>query len=114
MSRDFTPEELRRASDAMAASGNMSYEEFCAEIDNQDLSKRLAEFKAAQRTRRYPCPRCGKMQMNDDPIRNALSRYADVMVCDSCGTDEAMRDYFGTPISLKEWSFATNPELFSE
>lgn len=33
MSRDWTPEELQRASQAMKAAGHLSYEEFCAELE---------------------------------------------------------------------------------
>lgn len=33
MSRDWTPDELAAASDAMKAAGHMSYEEFCTEMD---------------------------------------------------------------------------------
>lgn len=35
MSRDWTPEELQAASDAMKKAGHMSYEEFCAELRRQ-------------------------------------------------------------------------------
>lgn len=33
MSRDWTPEELQQASQAMKAAGHLSYEEFCAELE---------------------------------------------------------------------------------
>lgn len=33
MSRNWTPEELQRASQAMKAAGHLSYEEFCAELE---------------------------------------------------------------------------------
>ena len=33
MSKDWTPEELAAASEAMKAAGNMSYEEFCEELN---------------------------------------------------------------------------------
>lgn len=33
MSRDWTPDELKAASDMMKAAGNLSYEEFCKELD---------------------------------------------------------------------------------
>lgn len=33
MSRDWTPEELQAVSQAMKEAGNMSYEEFCDELD---------------------------------------------------------------------------------
>lgn len=35
MSRDWTPDELTTASTAMKAAGQMSYEEFCAELEKQ-------------------------------------------------------------------------------
>lgn len=53
-----------------------------------------------------PCPRCGRNTMNSKLVMNALSRYADVYVCDECGTDEALRDYCGEPWQLNEWSLA--------
>lgn len=51
-----------------------------------------------------PCPRCGQDKMSHkDPARNALSRFADVYICDDCGTDEALRDFFGCSIPLENW-----------
>lgn len=35
MSKDWTPEELAAASKAMKAAGNMSYEEFCEELNTK-------------------------------------------------------------------------------
>lgn len=35
MSRDWTPDELTTASTAMKSAGQMSYEEFCAELERQ-------------------------------------------------------------------------------
>lgn len=37
------------------------------------------------------CPRCGAM-MPGKPIRYALSRRANVMICDQCGRAEALED----------------------
>ena len=55
----------------------------------------------------FPCPRCGRDNMDENPVRNALSRYANVYICDECGTDEAMRDFAGLdPLPLNEWSMA--------
>lgn len=50
----------------------------------------------------YPtCPRClGSIPNNDTPGKfpGAMSRYAeDTEICSACGTDEAMRGYFGSP-----------------
>ena len=40
-----------------------------------------------------PCPRCGKMKMKEDVGENALSRRAEIYICDSCGIEEAMEDF---------------------
>ncbi len=39
-----------------------------------------------------PCPRCGKWKMKPELHTNALSRRADIYVCDCCGTLEALCD----------------------
>ena len=45
------------------------------------------------------CPRCGQDTMVSPKVRNALSRMDNATyVCDPCGNDEAMRDYFGTNV----------------
>ena len=46
------------------------------------------------------CLRCGR-KLDKHLAANALSRYANVVVCsECCGTDEAMRDYTGNQMSL--------------
>lgn len=39
-----------------------------------------------------PCPRCGLMKMRKALYSNALSRRADIYICDDCGTQEAIED----------------------
>lgn len=39
-----------------------------------------------------PCPRCGKMKIKENVDENALSRRAEIYICDSCGIEEAMED----------------------
>ncbi len=52
----------------------------------------------------FPCPRCGHNRMDAKPVRNALSRYADVYICNPCGMEEAMLDAAGLPpMPLNEW-----------
>ena len=58
----------------------------------------------------YPCPRCGRRVMDEKPIRNALSRRADVYVCDACGILEGIEDIpqnFKLPLSA--WAIVKNP-----
>ena len=54
------------------------------------------------------CPRCGKA-LTEHP---ALSRYADVYICPTCGTSEAVENYRlqGPCITWAENWFAAKPE----
>ena len=35
-----------------------------------------------------------------------MSRHASVYICDDCGIDEAIRDWKGAPLQLKDWAIA--------
>ena len=64
----------------------------------------LKNVKAAQLSGNHmPCPRCGFNRMDSNVLHNALSRHADVYICDMCGTDEALRDAIGNALPLTEW-----------
>ena len=45
------------------------------------------------------CLRCGQ-PLAPVLAQNALSRHADVYICDACGTDEALCDAIGFPSGL--------------
>lgn len=64
----------------------------------------LAKLKVRQQEEHLPCPRCGLDRMADKPLRNALSRAADIQVCDDCGTDEALRSFHGDTLPLEDWA----------
>ena len=53
-----------------------------------------------------PCPRCGKVAMKSNLYENALSRRADIYICDKCGMEEALED---VPYSQK-----ANVEFFKK
>lgn len=73
-------------------------------IDN--YTDRLADLKARQLAgERLPCPRCGRDTMDTEPLHNALSRHVDVMVCSSCGMDEALLDMKRSPKPFSEWAY---------
>lgn len=58
----------------------------------------IANWKKAQESGAVlPCPRCGWMKMKEKLCTNALSRRADVYICDSCGTAEALEDFYREP-----------------
>lgn len=48
------------------------------------------------------CPRCG-LETLWKPTRNALSRYLDVYVCDTCGTHEALSTIIGVKEHFEDW-----------
>ena len=50
-----------------------------------------------------PCPRCGHWRMSPKVARNALSRHAEIMVCDICGVDEAARVFSDTILPITSW-----------
>ena len=72
---------------------------------NERIEKRLLDLKARQdKDEHMPCPRCGKDAMNRNVFRNALSRHADIQICDECGTAEAMLDFMQNPLPLDQWA----------
>ena len=74
------------------------------------IEKRLADLKARQESGAYTrCPRCGLPNMKPKLYTNALSRIADIMVCDTCGVDEAKLAFMGSPGTLYQWA-ALQPE----
>ena len=55
------------------------------------IEKRLTDLKALQESGAFTrCPRCGLPTMKPKLYTNALSRIADIMVCDRCGMVEAL------------------------
>lgn len=72
------------------------------------VEKVISNWKKAQDAGVYlPCPRCGKICMDEESAtRNALSRRADVYICDKCGkeeSDEDMSEKKEAAMSLNEW-----------
>lgn len=50
------------------------------------------------------CPRCGAEPDSYDHQQQALSRHAGIMVCNTCGTVEAMEDFLGKTTPLTDWA----------
>ena len=63
----------------------------------------------------YPCPRCGQDNMYEEIHKNALSRKAQVYVCSSCGTEEAVIEAFfeENPMPLDKWSLYLTVETLA-
>ena len=57
------------------------------------------------------CPRCGSM-MFGPKARHALSRWADIIVCDQCGTIEALEQAgLAEKKPLTEWAAVKIPQV---
>ena len=72
-----------------------------------DVQKALADLRARQEAGEHmPCPRCGRGTMKPALYTNALSRVADgIMVCNDCGTQEALLAFMRNPMPVDEWAF---------
>ena len=72
---------------------------------NDAIQNRLLDLKARQLAGEHmPCPRCGRDVMKDRLHTNALSRHADIYICDECGTAEALLDAMSNPLPLACWA----------
>ncbi|MGW5401983.1 hypothetical protein [Streptomyces sp. NPDC003952] len=53
------------------------------------------------------CPRCGG-RLGDRPARSRLTADRDVLICTTCGTDEAVREaQRQAPLPFGEWPLNT-------
>ena len=70
-----------------------------------DLKAKLFDLKARQDAGEHmPCPRCGRDTMKELIHTNALSRHADIYICDACGTEEALLKFMHNPLPMHEWA----------
>ena len=107
MSRNWAQAELQAASAAMQSAGKQSYEEFSNEVNAAIAAKKaIDDFAVRQKDGVQFCPRCGRMTVKDQLNANALSRHAEIYICDMCGMDEAIRDFHGKVMPLKDWAIA--------
>ena len=66
----------------------------------------LGDLKARQDGGEHmPCPRCGRDTMKERVHTNALSRHANIYICDACGTEEAMLKFMHNPLPMCEWAY---------
>ena len=69
------------------------------------LADGIIKLYAQMQTKdRLPCPRCGCSRMAISVFKNALSRHAEIYVCDVCGNDEAVRVFKGQVLPITEWA----------
>ena len=88
----------------------MDDEQFSQDVTATAAAKRAVdEFAKKQVDGLHICPRCGRLTVKARLTTNALSRHADVYICDACGNDEAVREMKGDPLPLKGWAIAKIP-----
>lgn len=88
----------------------MDYEQFSQDVTATAAAKRAVdEFAKKQVDGLHICPRCGRLTVKARLTTNALSRHADVYICDACGNDEAVREMKEDPLLLKDWAIAKIP-----
>ena len=79
----------------------------------EDNSTLISRFAEKQKHVWCCCPRCGLGHMNKDVSRNALSRRADIMICDICGNIEAIEDIPGNAkLPLEKWALFEHKERY--
>lgn len=88
----------------------MDYEQFSQDVTATAAAKRAVdEFAKKQVDGLHICPRCGRLTVKARLTTNALSRHADVYICDACGNDEAVREMKEDPLLFKDWAIAKIP-----
>lgn len=75
------------------------------ESDAEAVARKTVDAYARKQKNgtRY-CPRCGGQTIKPCLAANALSRRANIYVCDACGMDEAVRDWMGEPLPFVDWA----------
>lgn len=72
---------------------------------SEEIQNALLDLKARQEAGEHmACPRCGRETMKEKIHTNALSRHADLYICDECGTAEALLDMMSNPLPLACWA----------
>ena len=77
----------------------------CHRVVSEGEIKESLDHLGAARHRGAFCPRCGCRV--DGEYRHqlqALSRRADITVCNDCGTAEGLEDFYGDPKPLADWA----------
>lgn len=77
----------------------------CHRVASEGEIKESLDHLGATRYRGAFCPRCGCQV--DGEYRHqlqALSRRADITICNDCGTAEALEDFYGQQKPLADWA----------
>lgn len=85
-----------------------------AKLMVEGVSKKLIErFAKKQKGGHFACPRCGRMEMDDNIMHNALSRRVDAYVCNKCGMVEAIEDMSKRDkLPASAWAIVKDPAVW--
>jgi len=80
-------------------------------LKKAEIKRKLLDLKARQDAgEKMLCPRCGYDNMKPVLEHNALSRHADIYVCDDCGMTEAGLVLMNNPLPIEQWACVRNAE----
>lgn len=74
-------------------------------------SRILLDLQARQKAGEHMlCPRCGADTMKEPVHTNAMSRMADIYICDACGATEGWLAHINNPMPITGW-WAFKPQV---
>lgn len=93
---------------------NVNMNDFGRKVASASAAKAAIDaFASNQIDGVHFCPRCGRFTVKERLSSNALSRCAQVYVCDACGMDEAIRAMKGDEPLLEDWAVAKHSPVRS-
>ena len=81
----------------------------------KQVTEILTRFSGKQKQTWLLCPRCGMDMMSPILEHNALSRRADLMICNLCGNIEGIEDMPTagiTKLPIEKWELVEHPERY--
>lgn len=76
----------------------------CHPVASEDEIKESLDHLGKIRQTALHCPRCGAEPDGYEHQQQALSRYADIQICNACGIEEALGDFCGAAKPLSDWA----------
>lgn len=77
----------------------------CHRVASEEEIKVSLDYLGKMQHRGAFCPRCGtRVDKEYGHQLQAVSRVADILICNDCGTAEAMGDFLGKQTPLADWA----------
>lgn len=78
--------------------------DICHRVASEAEVKESLDHLGKARQTGTRCPRCGAKPDCYEHQQQALSRRANILICNACGTAEAMDDFLGKQTPLADWA----------